>query len=71
MSNELLTLREVAERLGITYGSACTYRWREDFPAPAQTYGRVALWRPRDVDKWHAARPGRGAGGGRPRKVAE
>lgn len=65
----LLTLAQVAERLGITYGSACTYRARNDFPAPAMTVGRSSLWSPADVDAWHAARPGRGAGGGRPRNV--
>ena len=30
--------------------------------------GRTRGWLPETIDRWNASRPGRGVGGGRPRK---
>ena len=35
---------------------------------PAVQCGRTRGWLPETIDRWNAARPGRGVGGGRPRK---
>ncbi|MFE6305059.1 hypothetical protein [Nocardiopsis sp. NPDC057823] len=40
-----------------------------DFPPPDQVFGRSPVWEPETIDKWARARPGKGAGGGRPRKA--
>jgi hypothetical protein len=39
-----------------------------DFPAPDQHFARTPVWLEATVDTWATNRPGRGAGGGRPRK---
>ncbi|WP_344968237.1 hypothetical protein [Salinactinospora qingdaonensis] len=39
-----------------------------DFPPPDQTFGRSPVWLPETIDRWATNRPGRGTGGGRPRK---
>jgi hypothetical protein len=42
---------------------------RHPFPAPDGTIGRAPWWHPKREDEiraWAAARPGQGAGGGRP-----
>ncbi|TDD24994.1 hypothetical protein E1287_37675 [Actinomadura sp. KC06] len=54
-------------------------KWQDrhgDFPAPDVHLGDRDLpgWLPERADEiraWHAARPGQGAGGGRPRKRQE
>lgn len=76
----LMEMREVAERAGLKYDTVRNYhnvasaRRRSgdsrpgDFPPPDTVKGRTPLWWPETVDGWLARRPGRGAGGGRPRK---
>lgn len=59
-----LSMTEVAERLGITKGALARYR----LPEPDAMVGRARGWLPSTIDEWNAARPGRGVGGGRPRK---
>ena len=66
---ELLDMAGVAEHLGRTYATVRALR-RDDpsFPAADVTLGQSAGWWPSTIDAWQASRPGRGAGGGRPRK---
>lgn len=40
-------------------------------PQPDATIGRTRGWLPDTIDQWNTQRPGRGVGGGRPRKHAE
>lgn len=77
---DYLDLHAVAERTGLAYSTIRHYhnsaeaRRRSgaprpgDFPPPDETFGRSPAWRGATMDAWLAARPGRGAGGGRPRK---
>ena len=67
MTERYLSMTEVAERLGITKGALARYR----LPDPDALIGRTRGWLPETIDAWNAARPGRGVGGGRPRKHAE
>lgn len=78
----LLDLRAVAERCDLAYPTVrgyhnlATARRRDnaphagDFPPPDDRFGQSPVWLPETVDGWLTARPGRGAGGGRPRKQA-
>ena len=52
-----LGVKQVAERLGITSGGLLNLK----LPEPDAMIGRT-------IDGWNAKRPGRGVGGGRPRK---
>lgn len=62
MTTEYLGIKQVSERLGVT--NAASY----DLPEPDVTIGRTRGWLPDTIDQWNAQRPGRGVGGGRPRK---
>ena len=64
MSIHYLGLNDVADRLGITKGALARYK----LPEPDATVGKARGWLPETIDQWNAARPGRGVGGGRPRK---
>ena len=67
---ELLDMAGVAAYMGKRY--ATVQGWRRDdpsFPVPDVMLGQSAGWWPSTIDAWQAARPGRGAGGGRPRKA--
>lgn len=76
----LLTLMDIAEREGLAYRTVRNYhqmaerRRRDgtprpgDLPPPDDHVGVHPVWRVSTIRKWHANRPGRGAGGGRPRK---
>lgn len=73
----LLTLADIAERLGIgvesvrTYHSKAIRNRREglprpgDLPPPDAVFGRSPVWRTSTVERWIRRRPGAGAGGGR------
>lgn len=39
-----------------------------DLPPPDARYRRAPLWKHETIKQWRQSRPGRGAGGGRPRK---
>ena len=62
MTTEYLGIKQVSERLGVA--NAASY----DLPEPDVTIGRTRGWLPEPIDQWNAQRPGRGVGGGRPRK---
>ena len=51
--------------MGIEYMSVTDVAKR---PQPDATIGRTRGWLPETIDRWNASRPGRGVGGGRPRK---
>ena len=63
---------DLAALFGVKPGTIETWRVRyDDFPPPDAYVGGYAGWLPsREIElrAWEANRPGRGAGGGRPRK---
>ncbi|MBT1166763.1 hypothetical protein [Bifidobacterium simiarum] len=61
---KFLSLKEIGERLGIVNPASKGYR----LPEPDALIGRTRGWLPETIDAWNASRPGRGVGGGRPRK---
>lgn len=75
-----LDMEAVADHLGLSYKTVRSYhnvaekRRREqnsrpgDFPSPDAQFGRSPVWLLETIDTWKASRPGRGVGGGRPRK---
>ncbi len=67
MTTEYLGVKQVADRLGISTAAVSAYR----LPEPDVTIGRTRGWLPETIDQWNARRPGRGVGGGRPRKKTE
>ena len=81
-TSEFLDLFAIAERLGLAYTSVRSYHINAevrrhrgtskpgDFPPPDNRFGRTPVWSSDTIDAWHANRPGRGVGGGRPRKQA-
>jgi len=64
MTERYLSMTEVAQRLGITKDALANYK----LPEPDVIVGRARGWHAETIDKWNAQRPGRGVGGGRPRK---
>ena len=64
MTTEYLGVTDVAKRLGISTAAVSAYK----LPEPDATIGRTRGWLPDTIDRWNASRPGRGVGGGRPRK---
>lgn len=64
MTERYLSVAEVAERIGVKNASTKTLR----LPEPDVLVGRTRGWKAETIDAWNAARPGRGVGGGRPRK---
>jgi hypothetical protein len=73
----LLTLTEIAERIGVGLDSMRVYHQRAcknrrentvrpgDLPAPDLKFGRSPVWKISTITKWEQRRPGRGRGGGR------
>lgn len=55
-------MRRLCRIIGVA--NAASY----DLPEPDVTIGRTRGWLPDTIDQWNAQRPGRGVGGGRPRK---
>ena len=64
MTIEYLSVTDVSKRLGISTAAVSAYK----LPQPDATIGRTRGWLPETIDRWNASRPGRGVGGGRPRK---
>ncbi|MBT1182098.1 hypothetical protein JS531_09100 [Bifidobacterium sp. CP2] len=63
-TNRYLSVTEVAARIGVKNASAAGY----NLPEPDAIIGRTRGWLPETIDEWNRNRPGRGVGGGRPRK---
>lgn len=66
MTAEQWTYVEVAQHLGVSQATARKYASDGRLPAPDGRLGVTPWWRPATIREWQAARPGRGAGGGRP-----
>lgn len=76
-----LSLADIAALYGLTTATVRTYNGQaaiarrngtakdHDFPAPIDRIGNSPLFDARAVREWFSHRPGRGAGGGRPRKA--
>lgn len=64
MTIEYLSVTDVAKRLDISTAAVSAYK----LPEPDATIGRTRGWLPDTIDQWNTQRPGRGVGGGRPRK---
>ncbi|MBM6699222.1 hypothetical protein H7U32_02535 [Bifidobacterium pullorum subsp. saeculare] len=67
MTERYLSLTEFAARLGISTGALAGYK----LPEPDVMVGRARGWSEATIDAWNAARPGRGVGGGRPRRAKD
>jgi predicted DNA-binding transcriptional regulator AlpA len=65
-----LDTRAVASRIGVTADTVSSYRARGYLPQPDIMLGRSPGWLPETIEAWIAARPGKGAGAGRPRKAS-
>lgn len=61
-----LTAAEVANLLGVDTHTIYSYKARGVMPEPDDHVGRTPRWTTATIAAWE--RPGRGAGGGRPRK---
>jgi predicted DNA-binding transcriptional regulator AlpA len=80
VSGKYLDMAAVAEKLGLKYATVRGYnhlakerRARDDvrpgdMPPPDETFGSSPVWLDSTIEKWWKNRPGRGVGGGRPRK---
>jgi hypothetical protein len=74
-----MTLSDIAGEYSLTVPTVRTYNGKaahnrrqgtakpHDFPAPVDRIGNSPLFDAREVRDWFDHRPGRGAGGGRPR----
>ncbi|WP_410633851.1 hypothetical protein [Amycolatopsis sp. cmx-4-83] len=67
---------EIASWFDVGHRAVANWRSRyagsHPFPEPDVVIGRTPGWAPgrkAEIEQWAAARPGQGAGGGRPRKV--
>ena len=63
-----LDMMAAADRLGVSYATVRRYRATGGFPPADVVVGQSPGWLPGTLDAWQAGRPGRGVGGGRPRK---
>lgn len=71
--DELVDTDGAARLLDVKAASVTRYRLRDgSFPPPLVRFGRgtTPVWLRADIVAWQASRPGRGAGGGRPRREA-
>ncbi|KFI50029.1 hypothetical protein [Bifidobacterium biavatii] len=64
MTEHYLGVTDVAERLGIVKSAVSAYK----LPEPDVMIGKTRGWSVETIDEWNRNRPGRGVGGGRPRK---
>ena len=67
---DLVDTSGAAEVLGVAPESVTRYRARGGFPDPIRVFGGAPVWTRAQIEDYQASRPGRGAGGGRPRKSA-
>ena len=65
---DVLDIPAIARRLGVSQATVRSYRARGLMPEPAGRIGASPYWTREAVEAWIASRPGRGVGGGRPRK---
>lgn len=60
----------VASALGVTAATVRSYKARGVLPSPDGHDGRAPWWYAHRISEWASSRPGRGVGGGRPRRDA-
>lgn len=64
MSEVFLALRDVARLIGVTKGTAASYKAKGMLPEPDAAIGlddrSVAGWRKETIVKWNKERPGKG-----------
>lgn len=67
-----LSTDRVAELASVSPRTISSYAARGQMPkpSPCPCCGHSPTWTEKDITAWLANRPGRGAGGGRPRKDA-
>jgi hypothetical protein len=60
-----LTIEQMAERLGVTTSTVRAYltRYGHGISPAAELDGRKSLYLAKDIDRWWAARPGKGMPG--------
>lgn len=66
-SNRILGTSAVARMLGVKAATVRAYRQRGVLPPPDGVAGQSPWWWEATIREWVPTRPGRGAGGGRPR----
>jgi predicted DNA-binding transcriptional regulator AlpA len=71
MTDRQLDRASVAAILGVDPATITRYVNRGDMPEPDGHLARSPWWWSSTIDAWQPTRPGKGAGAGRPRKVAE
>lgn len=59
---------DVARHLNVTPATVRKYAALGMLPDPDGKVAQSPWWWPDTIRTWHASRPGRGVGGGRPRK---
>ncbi|PSK96041.1 AlpA family transcriptional regulator [Murinocardiopsis flavida] len=60
MIDDLMTVKDVAERLGVKPETVRQYKLRGDLPEPDGLAGRSPLWRAAAIEAWIASRRGHG-----------
>lgn len=65
MTERYMSVAEVAQYLGVQNASNSAMK----LPEPDALIGRTRGWKRETIDAWIPTRPGRGVGGGRPRKL--
>jgi predicted DNA-binding transcriptional regulator AlpA len=65
---QILDRAAVAARVGVAAKSVTRYWERGQMPQPDGWVSGRPWWYETTIEEWLANRPGRGAGGGRPRK---
>lgn len=64
MNETFLALRDVARLIGVTRGTAASYKAKGMLPAPDAVIGlderSVAGWRKETIVTWNEGRPGKG-----------
>lgn len=60
-TREMLSVRDVIRRLGISRATLVRYRARRGFPEPHRLGGVTLRWDPREVDDWLTAQRRRAA----------
>lgn len=62
MPDRLLTMKGIAEYVGVEYESIRTYRAKKLLPEPVMVIDHTPLWTKPVIRAWNEARPGQGGG---------
>jgi len=72
LQGDLMTIADIAERIGVDVMSMRTYHQRAainrrasavrkgDLPEPTRRFGRSPVWEAETIEQWITERPGRG-----------